>query len=197
MRQLQTLWSLKTLAGQGLKLKVSRYRVSHQQLKMAPYGLLPSVSFESQIQFSASQNLCLARSKYLKLPKSERRGGGSIKLPDFSLRLYRSLSVPQRKERKPCAIVAAPITNGTNRTAGVILPNVLHESYKRKDPPKFITSHRPPGVLESELMFVKMEKFPSEPYKNPKLHNFRPVSVCQPKVCFLSYMFVMGTLYTT
>ncbi|XP_047185586.1 uncharacterized protein si:dkey-30e9.6 [Scophthalmus maximus] len=84
--------------------------------------------------------------------------------------------VPQRKERKPCAIVAAPITNGTNRTAGVILPNVLHESYKRKDPPKFITSHRPPGVLESELMFVKMEKFPSEPYKNPKLHNFRPTS---------------------
>ncbi|KAF0031945.1 hypothetical protein F2P81_016500 [Scophthalmus maximus] len=24
-------------------------------------------------------------------------------------------------------------------------------------------------------MFVKMEKFPSEPYKNPKLHNFRPM----------------------
>ncbi|XP_050932075.1 uncharacterized protein si:dkey-30e9.6 [Lates calcarifer] len=100
----------------------------------------------------------------------------SIKPPDFSLKLYRSVSVPQKKERKVCANPAANHqTTETKRRTELILPNVLHESFKRKDPPKFITLYRPPDALESELMFVKMGKYPPEPYKNPKPHNFRPL----------------------
>ncbi|XP_040899668.1 uncharacterized protein si:dkey-30e9.6 [Toxotes jaculatrix] len=146
---------------------------------MAPNGLLPplaSVGFEGKIKFSASQDLCLARSKYFKLPETESQGDmWSIKPPDFSLKLYRSLSVPQRKERKTRANLASPQTTKTKRTPGVFLPNVFHEPYQRKDPPKFITLYRPPGTLESELMFVKMGKYPSELYKNPKPHDFRPL----------------------
>ncbi|XP_023249173.1 uncharacterized protein LOC111644514 [Seriola lalandi dorsalis] len=144
---------------------------------MAPYGLLhplPSVCFEGKIQFSASQDLRLARSKYFKLPETEIKSDvWSIKPPDFSLKLYRSLSVPQEKERK--TTVEVPQTTETKRRTGIFLPNVLDQSYKRKDNPKFITLYRPPDPLETELMFVRTGKYLSEPYKNPKPHNFRPL----------------------
>ncbi|XP_042279542.1 uncharacterized protein si:dkey-30e9.6 [Thunnus maccoyii] len=59
---------------------------------MIPYGLLhplSSVRFEEKIQFSASQDLSLARSKWFTLPETENRGDvWSIKPPDFSLKLY-------------------------------------------------------------------------------------------------------------
>ncbi|XP_035020168.2 uncharacterized protein si:dkey-30e9.6 [Hippoglossus stenolepis] len=215
---------------------------------MAPCGLLdplPLVSFESKAQFSASRALSLARSKYFKLPETESRQVDvwSIKPPDFSLKLYRSLSVPQRKERKALTVPAA---QQTTRTSGIFLPDVSRESYKRNDrvkfitshrppdaleselkfitshrprdaleselrfltshrppdaleselrfitshrPPdaleselRFITSHRPPDALESELKFVRTGKFPSEPYVNPRPHNFRPLDENLPDV---------------
>uniref|UniRef100_A0A3B4T3T5 Si:dkey-30e9.6 n=1 Tax=Seriola dumerili TaxID=41447 RepID=A0A3B4T3T5_SERDU len=130
--------------------------------------------FEGKIQFSASQDLRLARSKYFKLPETEIQSDvWSIKPPDFSLKLYRSLSIPQEKERK--TTVEVPQTTETKRRTGIFLPNVLDESYKRKDHPKFITLYRPPDPLQTELMFIRMGKYLSEPYKNPKPHNFRPL----------------------
>lgn len=155
---------------------------------MAPYSLLhplSSVCFEEKIQFSASQHLSFARSKWFTLPETESQSDvWSIKPPDFSLKLYRSLSAPQKTERKTHSNLAVPQPRETKRKTGIFLPKVLHESYQREDPPKFITSHRPPDALESELMFVKTGKYPSGPYKNPKPHNFRPVSVCKHKICF-------------
>ncbi|XP_070767864.1 putative uncharacterized protein C7orf78 homolog [Enoplosus armatus] len=108
------------------------------------------------------------------VPKTEsQRDVWSIKPPDFSLKLYRSLSVPQKKERKTHSNPALPQPGETKRRTGIFIPNVLHESYQREDPPKFITSYRPPDALESELMFIKTGKYPSGPYKNPKPHDFR------------------------
>lgn len=153
---------------------------------MIPYGLLhplSSVRFEEKIQFSASQDLSLARSKWFTLPETESRGDvWSIKPPDFSLKLYRSLSVPQKKERKPHPNLAVSQPSETKWRTGISLPNVLHESHKRKDSPKFITSYRPPDALESELMFVKRGKYPSGPFKNYKPHNFRPLDEDLPDV---------------
>ncbi|XP_053288971.1 uncharacterized protein si:dkey-30e9.6 [Pleuronectes platessa] len=167
---------------------------------MAPCGLLdplPLVSFERKAQFSASRALSLARSKYFKLPETESRQVDvwSIKPPDFSLKLYRSLSVPRRKERKT---LTAPANRQTTRTSGIFLPDVSRESNKRNDRVKFITSHRPrvaleselkfitshrpPDALESELKFVRTGKFPSEPYVNPRPHNFRPLDENLPDV---------------
>lgn len=148
---------------------------------MAPYSLLhplSSVYFEDKIKFSASQHLSYARSKWFTLPDTESQSNvWSIKPPDFSLKLYRSLSVPQKKERKTHSNLAVSEPSETKRRTGILLPKVLHETYQRKDPPKFITSYRPPDALESELMFVKTGKYSSGSYKNPKPHNFRLVSV--------------------
>ncbi|XP_051263612.1 uncharacterized protein si:dkey-30e9.6 [Dicentrarchus labrax] len=153
---------------------------------MAPYTSLhplPSVSFEEKIQFSASQRLSLARSKWFTLPVTDSRSDAwSVKPPDFSLKLYKSLSVPQKKARKthPDPAVAQP--GDLKRRAGIFLPKVLHESYLREDPPQFITSYRPPDALGSELMFVKTGKYPSGPYRNPKPHDFRPLDEDLPDI---------------
>lgn len=177
---------LNLYTGQAVIFKVSRYLMC---LKMAPYSLLhplSSVRFESKIHFCASQDLSFARSKYFKFPETESRGDvWSIQPPDFSPKLYRSLSVPQKKERKANLNLSVPQPSETRRKTGLYLPNVLLESNKRKNPPKFITSYRPPDALESELMFVKTGKYPSEPYKNPKPYNFRPVSFWKHKIRFL------------
>lgn len=146
---------------------------------MAPYSLthpLTFISFEDKAQFSANQELSLARSKCFKLPEIERRSDvWSIKPPDFSVKLYRSITLPHEKERKDSS-PALSQQSVTKRKSDVVLPTILHESYQKKEPVKFITSHRPPDALESELMFVRTGKFPSGPYRNPKPHDFRPVS---------------------
>lgn len=157
---------------------LNRPHIQGKQTKMLSYSLLDplsSVCFEGKSHFSASQDLSLARSKYFKLPETESRGGvRSIKPPDFSLKLYRSVSVPQRKERKANV---NPQRREAKRKTQIMLPCVLHESNRRKETPKFIVSYRPPDAGESELMFVKTGKYLSEPYKNPKPHNFRPVII--------------------
>uniref|UniRef100_UPI0037E80B1A putative uncharacterized protein C7orf78 homolog n=1 Tax=Semicossyphus pulcher TaxID=241346 RepID=UPI0037E80B1A len=146
---------------------------------MASYNLmrpLTSIRFEDKVQFPASQDLSFARSKWFTLPETESRHDvWSIKPPDFSLKLYRSLLVPQKKERKTHSHPALSQPGETKRRTRIFLPNLLHENYQRKEPPQFITKYRPPGALESELMFVRTGKLPSEPYKNPKPHDFRPL----------------------
>lgn len=153
---------------------------------MASYSLsqpLSSVSFEEKIKFSASQSLSFARSKWFTLPQTESQSDvWSIKPPDFSLKLYRSLSDPQKKDRNTHSNPAVLQNKETKRRTGVLLlPKILHESYQRENPPKFVTSYKPPDALESELMFVKMGKFPSGSYKNPKPHDFRQVRLCERK----------------
>ncbi|XP_034467179.1 uncharacterized protein si:dkey-30e9.6 [Hippoglossus hippoglossus] len=156
---------------------------------MAPCGLLdplPLVSFESKAQFSASRALSLARSKYFKLPETESRQVDvwSIKPPDFSLKLYRSLSVPQRKERKALTVPAA---QQTTRTSGIFLPDVSRESYQRNDRVKFITSHRPPDALESELRFVTSHRPPDALESELKfLTSHRPPDALESELKFIT-----------
>ncbi|KAK9514309.1 hypothetical protein VZT92_027785 [Zoarces viviparus] len=153
---------------------------------MVPDSLLHPLSrvcFEDKIKFSASQRLSFARSKWFTLPETESHSDvWSIKPPDFSLKLYRSLSDPQRKERKTHSNPDVPRLSETKKTTGIFLPNVVHESHRREEPPKFITSYRPAGALESELMFVKSGKYLCGPYRNPKPHDFRPLNEDLPDI---------------
>ncbi|KAF3839610.1 hypothetical protein F7725_018327 [Dissostichus mawsoni] len=143
----------------------------------APVLLHPmsKVCLEEKTEFSATQHLSYARSKWFQLPETESHSDvWSIKPPDFSLKLYRSLSVPQKEERKTHSNPAVPPSSKAQRKTGTFLPRVLHEGFRREESPKFLTSYRPPDSLESELMFVKTGKYLCGPYKNPKPHNFRP-----------------------
>lgn len=141
---------------------------------MAPHSLLhplSSVCFEDKIKFSASKQLSLARSKRFAPTETASQGDAwSIQPPDFSIRLYRSPAVPQRKETKMHSNVAGP--QETTRRTGTLLPPVLPQRYKREN---FITSYRPPDALEAELTFVKTGKYRPGSYQNPKPHDFRPV----------------------
>ena len=137
---------------------------------------MSSVSFERKIQFSASQDLLFTRRKYFKLPESQ-SDGWSNKPPDFSVKLYSVQTFSQTKQSKTNLNVAEPQLSKTRRRKGSFLPNIMRMSPKKKNAPKFITTHRPADELDSELMFVRTGKYPYGPYRNPKPHNFRPVSV--------------------
>lgn len=137
---------------------------------------LSSVSFEDKIKFSASQDLALARSKLLISSETENQSDKvGMRPPDFSVRFYKSLKVPQRKDKKMPSNVARP--QQTKRTR-IVIPKILHSSYQMEEPRKFITHYKPPDILEAELRFVRTGKFPAASYKNPKPHDFRPVSLC-------------------
>lgn len=139
---------------------------------------LSSVSFERQTQFAACQDLSFARNKYFRLRNTDRKCDvQSIGPPDFSVKLYSSLSTSEIRERKKNIKLVAPQPKEMKRRYQTFLPNSLSSCPKRKEPPKFITSHRPPDALETELMFVKIGKYHSGTYKNHKPHDFRPVSV--------------------
>ncbi|XP_063735717.1 uncharacterized protein si:dkey-30e9.6 [Eleginops maclovinus] len=152
---------------------------------MAPYSSLhpkTQVCFEEKTEFSASQHLSYARSQWFKLPETASHSEvWSIKPPDFSLKLYRSLSV-QKEERKKHSNPAVSPSSKTQTKTVAFLPTVLHESFRKEESPKFITSYRPPDSLESELMFVKTGKYLCGPYKNPKPHNFRPLNEDLPDI---------------
>lgn len=146
---------------------------------MSQCTLLPplsSVRFEDKIKFSASQDLALARSKLFIRGETENQSDKvGIRPPDFSIRFYKSLTVPQRKDKKMPSNVAK--SRQTKRTR-IVIPKVLHSSYQMEQPRKFITHYKPPDTLEADLRFVRTGKFPAAPYKNPKPHDFRPVSLC-------------------
>uniref|UniRef100_UPI003AAF436A putative uncharacterized protein C7orf78 homolog n=1 Tax=Centroberyx gerrardi TaxID=166262 RepID=UPI003AAF436A len=145
---------------------------------------LSSVCFDRKTLFSASQDLALSRSKCLTFPESENQVDvWSIKPPDFSPKLYRCLTVPQKKSRNTRPDLAMPPPSETERRLEKrAVPKFLLESHKRTDAPEFVTSYRPPDASESRLMFVKTGTYPSGPYKNPKPHNFRPLDEDLPNI---------------
>ncbi|CAL8354771.1 unnamed protein product [Arctogadus glacialis] len=146
--------------------------------------------FDRKRLFSARQNLAAKRSRCRISPsesESARSAGDvwSIQPPDFSPKLYTSLSDPGRDgglNRRS----QARSSLDSRRTRGRDVSTVLHvkrvvaevlggETHGRREPRRFITSYKPPDPLEEELMFVKLGKFPpSGPYRNPRPHDFRP-----------------------
>ncbi|CAL8249749.1 unnamed protein product [Boreogadus saida] len=147
--------------------------------------------FDRKRLFSARQNLAARRSRCRISPAESESARSavdvwSIQPPDFSPKLYTSLSGPGRDRglsRRPQA--RSSLDSG--RIRGRDVSTVLHvkrvvaevlgqgETHGRRENRRFITSYKPPGPLEEELMFVKLGKFPpAGPYRNPRPHDFRP-----------------------
>lgn len=138
-----------------------------------------SVYFNKKTVFSASLNLATIRSKGFIRPRySHQVDPWNLKPPDFSPKLYTFLSVPRRKKTKnthqPFLTLASSETafRVDRFTPNIPIPEI---DQNKKALPNFSTSYRPPGSLESKLMFVKTGKYPPVAYKNPKPHNFRQV----------------------
>lgn len=156
----------------------------HQEIMMPPRELfnpLTSVCFQRKTEFSVSKNLYLARSKYFRPLEPENHSQVNVwnlRPPDFSLKLYTTVSPPQKKERN----FRPKVTRSESmRTSTIILPSIYlsEENNKKteKEPPTFITRYKPPDALETQVMFVRTGKFPTQQYENPRPHDFRGVSV--------------------
>lgn len=86
------------------KFSLCGYKLGELVLvQMAPYSLLHplfSVCFEDKMKFSASHSLCHARRKLLTLAETEiQRLVWNIGPLTFSVKLFRSLTDPQRTDR--------------------------------------------------------------------------------------------------
>ncbi|KAK0136099.1 hypothetical protein N1851_028013 [Merluccius polli] len=149
---------------------------------------ISSDRFDRKLLFSVRQDLAAERSRCrISLAGSEAQSPvvdvWSIQAPDFSPKLYRSLSGPRSDRgfnRRPQAVSSGD----TEKTPGQDVSKVLHvkrvvadilrEAGSRRELRRFTTSYKPPDALQAELMFVKLGKFPpSGPYRNPKPHDFR------------------------
>ncbi|KAA0702210.1 hypothetical protein E1301_Tti011017 [Triplophysa tibetana] len=106
----------------------------------------------------------------------------SIKAPDFTPKLYKSLGLPGIKRKNAHLLKSKDksiITENMNNTTPSLLPGIEQKRYKAKP---FITCYKPPDSLESKLLFAKTGKYPMGPYKDPKPHNFRPCAEGMPDI---------------
>ncbi|XP_075901907.1 putative uncharacterized protein C7orf78 homolog [Nelusetta ayraudi] len=139
---------------------------------------LTSIRFEDKIKFSASQDLALARRKWINRGDRVNQSHElSSRPPDFSIRLFKCLKVPQSRDEKMLSNSSKPRRTKATQT---VVPVVLQTRQRKEEPRKFITRYRPPDTLEVELRFVRNGKFPAAPYKNPEPHDFRPLEDDQP-----------------
>lgn len=154
-----------------------------------------SFTFNRQLLFTASQNLITSRSRIhrLVLPTAAARHTDlwEIKPPDFTPKLYRTLSLPRIKKK---TLDSAILKEGLEELSQSLdkMPSVVQSKQeKMRNVPEFVRSYKPPALLELQLQFVKLGQFPRDPYKNPKPHNFRPVSLQQARTSlYIEYIVI-------
>lgn len=143
-----------------------------------PEHLDTTTSFDlrRKLLFSVSQNLISSRSCGLVPPQVVPLDPWNIKAPDFTPKLYRSVGLPRIKSKN---IHLVKSNDSVEQTSFVlekikdVTPSILSP---HKEQP-FITCYKPPDSLETKLLFVRAGTNPVGPYKDPKPHNFRPVSL--------------------
>ncbi|XP_058269013.1 uncharacterized protein si:dkey-30e9.6 [Hemibagrus wyckioides] len=137
-----------------------------------------SFTFNRQLLFTASQNLITSRSRIhrLVLPTAAARHTDlwEIKPPDFSPKLYRTLSLPRIKKKTLDSAILKEGLEELSQSLDRMPPVMQSKQEKKRNVPEFVRSYKPPALLELQLQFVKLGQFPRDPYKNPKPHNFRP-----------------------
>lgn len=138
-------------------------------------------TFKRNLMFTANNNLNTIRSRNYTLlfPPAAIRYPDvwDIKPPDFSPKLYRTLNLPRMKKTPLNPAVLKEGLKELSQSIEISPPVMQSVQEQKSNTPVFITSHKPPGLLELQVQFVKSGQFPCGPYKNPKSHNFRPVSV--------------------
>ncbi|TSN03414.1 hypothetical protein Baya_8550 [Bagarius yarrelli] len=149
-----------------------------------------SFTFNRKLLFTAHQNVILSRSRiHTLVPPTaavEHTDPWEIKPPDFSPKLYRTLGLPRIKKKTLDPAILRNRIRGLeelserlNRVSSLMR---LNKQEKKSNIPVFVTSYQPPASLDLQLQFVKFGKFPTNSYKNPKPHNFRPCDENLPEI---------------
>ncbi|XP_053503679.1 uncharacterized protein si:dkey-30e9.6 [Ictalurus furcatus] len=137
-----------------------------------------SFTLNRKLLFTTSQNVITSRSRNhtLLLPTAAVRHTDlwEIKPPDFSPKLYRTLSLPRIKKQTLDPAILKEGLEELSQSLVKMPPVMRSKQDQKRNIPVFITSYKPPGLLELQLQFVKLGQFPCGRYKNPKPHNFRP-----------------------
>ncbi|KAK3561083.1 hypothetical protein QTP86_028409, partial [Hemibagrus guttatus] len=97
-----------------------------------------------------------------------------MKPPDFSPKLYCTLSLPRIKKKTLDSAILKEGLEELSQSLDKIPPFVQSKQEQKRNIPEFVKLYKPPALLELQLQFVKLGQFPRDPYKNPKPHNFRP-----------------------
>lgn len=160
-----------------------------------------SFTFNRKLLFTASQNVITSRSRIHKLllpkPAARHRDLWEIKPPDFSPKLYCTLNLPRIKKKTLDSAILKEGLEELSQSLDIMPPVLQSKQEKNRNIPVFVKSYKPPALLDLQLKFVKFGQFPRDPYKNPKPHNFRPVSLQQ--ACTSQYVvyIVTNSLLTT
>ncbi|KAM3929245.1 uncharacterized protein C7orf78 homolog [Leptodactylus fuscus] len=133
--------------------------------------------FTRQMKFSANENLAVERSDNFILPKPfPERNIWKKKPPDFSLRLYTSLTsltLPRREEGKNLKKLKNMNQTQRKNVLEVITQAPPPAPRTSKEPQRFITRFKPMGPFEADLLYVKNGVYPKDKYKDLKPHDFR------------------------
>lgn len=146
-----------------------------------------SVDTSRKMPSSVSQNLISGRSYgYIPPNPAVCPDPWSIKAPDFTPKLYRSIGLPQIKGQNIQLVKSKdnledkPIfKKKINKLSTSMFPELEQKRCKTKP---FITCYKPPDSLESKVLLVRAGKYPLGPYKDPKPHNFRPCAEGKPDI---------------
>ncbi|XP_044151780.1 uncharacterized protein LOC122939680 [Bufo gargarizans] len=139
--------------------------------------------FSRQVKFKAKETLAAERSDNFIIPKPiPEHNIWKKKPPDFSVRLYRSLTLPRRteennvKERKDLHRVLKRNEIEVIREAP---PPCLTKS---KEPERFLTRFKPMEPFEANILYVKNGVYPKDKYKDQKPHDFRQYQTDLPDI---------------
>ncbi|KAM4705151.1 uncharacterized protein C7orf78 homolog [Rhinophrynus dorsalis] len=135
--------------------------------------------FARQTRFNADGNLAVERSESFMKPKYVREVDIWRKPPpDFSVRLYRSLSLPRKSIKFVEEKEEIRNKNHIHKLKQAIDLKKIENNHfpilvKKEEPPKFQTRFKPVGPFESSIIYVKNGVYPKEKYQDPNPHDFR------------------------
>lgn len=138
-----------------------------------------SIEFNGKLLFSANHKLISVPGSRPEPPNpaASRIDLWRVKPPDFTPKLYRTLDLPRIKKNTLKLPDLKHSSGETPQRFSEVFP-VLFPKLEKRNKPEFITSYKPTGLLQLQILFVKSGSFPcGVPYKDPKPHNFRPVSL--------------------
>ncbi|KAM8967113.1 uncharacterized protein C7orf78 homolog [Pelodytes ibericus] len=137
--------------------------------------------FTNQVLFTANEHLAIERSKNFARPRITAKPDIWRKQPpDFSVRLYRSLTLPRKLvEHDEVGRRQASKPQAPNHVSKL---HILEDDHLpsiggKEEPPKFLTKFKHVGQFEASLMCVKKGQYPKDTYKDPKPHDFRQYEV--------------------
>ncbi|XP_028672991.1 uncharacterized protein si:dkey-30e9.6 [Erpetoichthys calabaricus] len=133
-----------------------------------------SFRFDKKATFSAQQTLASLRSKRFVFPAASSSVDiWTRKAPDFTPKLYRSLSFPMN-QKKSKGISQSPFNpKERHSTVDEINRTLLPDIVEKRELPKFVSRYKPPDPHEARVIFVKTGKNPTAVFKDPKPHDFR------------------------